>query len=165
MNVISTVLYGTRIEGIHFDSTSYNLYVALGGGTAIYIYNTIDQDTFNNIATINTSPYNLRSITIKMDKIYVGTSNGIMLVFNKTSHDRIRIINTLCTSCIISVEIDCNEAMAYSCYNPPMVNIIETNGKNSSISLNGTFSRAYDTLIDSQNRLWLSGNGGFAIYV
>lgn len=164
MNVTSTVLNDSSINGIHYEVATNNLYIASYEGQSIYIYNTNDEITFTKEPSINTS-YNLVSITINMDKIYTGSSNGTILVYNKTSYDLIETKSGMCPNYIDSVKIHCNSCMIYSCFNPPMVNIIETNGTSSSILLNGTFKYAHESIIDSHNRLWVGGYNGFAILV
>jgi ligand-binding sensor domain-containing protein len=54
--------------------------------------------------------------------------------------------------------------MIYSCWAPPILKIIGANGINSTILLNDTFNSAYDSYIDSKNRLWIGGNNGFVVY-
>jgi hypothetical protein len=163
LNRSSIEINADSINGIHFDLLNNNLYVALHNNNSISIYHTNDEITFNKIHTISTS-YNLRSITINNDKIYTGTSNGAILVFNKTNNALIQVMSNICSSGIRSVKYDCNGNMICSCNSPPMIKIIGANGINSTILLNNLFTSASEIYIDSKNRLWITGKYGFVIY-
>jgi ligand-binding sensor domain-containing protein len=140
-----------------------NIYIASSSSQSIYIYHTNDEITFNKIYTVSTS-YQLRSITTNNDRIYTGTQNGAILVYNKTNYTLIQVMGYMCSSAINSVKFDCNDNMIYSCEFPPMLKIIGKNGINTTVSLNNTFTQAYETFVDSKNRLWIGGNNGLVIY-
>lgn len=163
MNLISTVVSGLNILGIHYDLITSNLYIASFSGYAIYIYHTIDEITFVRKATINSSHVFL-SIDIYLDRIYAGADRSI-LVYNKTSHNLIETMSNVCPGNIFSVRLDCIGNLIYSCEDPPKITIVGKNGVNSSLYLNGTFFATYETRVDSKNRLWVGGNNGFAILV
>jgi ligand-binding sensor domain-containing protein len=139
------------------------LYIASYHSRSIYIYQTIDEITFNKIHTISTLEL-LVSITINSGKIYTGTNNGRILVYNKTNNALVQVMHDMCLSHIRSVKFDCNGNMIYSCLTPPMVIVIGTNGINSTLLLSGTFTQASEIYIDSKNRLWIGGNNGIVIY-
>jgi outer membrane protein assembly factor BamB len=151
------------MRGIYFDLSDNNIYVASVNGQSIFVYHTNDEITFNKTATINTS-YRQVSITINNDKIYTGTDNGTILVYNKTNNHLIQVMATICSSEIRSVKFDCNGNMIYSCATPPMVKIIGADGTNSTLLLNDSLTEAYETYIDSKNRLWITGMNGFVVY-
>jgi hypothetical protein len=159
----SVVITDNSINGIHFDLSNNNIYIASWVGQSIYIYHTNDETTFNKINTTIAS-YSLVSITINNDKIYTGTDNGTILVYNKTNNALIQVMSNMCSSQIRSVKYDCNNNMIYSCETPPMVKIIGKNGINSTLQLSDSFTRVYDQYIDSKNRLLISGRNGTVVY-
>jgi ligand-binding sensor domain-containing protein len=164
LNQSSSVINDTSINGIHFDFSNNNVYIASWSGKSIHIYHTNDETTFSKLPSISAS-YWLRSITTNNDKIYTGTSDGRILVYNKTSNALLKDMANMCSNNIYSVKYECNGNIIYSCeWNPVMVKITGTNGINFTLSLNGILTRAYDTYIDSKNRLWIGGNNGFVIY-
>jgi WD40 repeat protein len=151
------------VQGVHFDLSNNNLYIASWNEGSIYIYHTNDEITFNKTHTIITS-YTLRSITINNHIIYTGTNNGTILVYNKTNNALIQVMSNMCSSQIRSVKYDCNNNMIYSSETPPMVKIIGKNGINSTLQLSDSFTRVYDQYIDSKNRLLISGRNGTVVY-
>jgi DNA-binding beta-propeller fold protein YncE len=163
LNHSSNVINDPSIYGIHFDLSTNNIYIASWNRQSIYIYHTNDETTFNKIHTIGTS-HSLRSITIHNDKIYTGTDNGRILVYNNTNNALIQVMVNMCSSSIWSVKFDCNDNMIYSCFYPPMVKIIGTNGINTTIPLNDIFMLASGLYIDSKNRLWIGGHNGSVVY-
>jgi hypothetical protein len=163
LNQSSNVVNDFSIWGIYFDLCDKNLYIASWSGQSIFIYHTNDEITFNKIDTIITS-YDLISITINYDKIYTGTGDGAILVFNKTNNALIKTMDNLCSNFIESVKYECNGDMFYSCDNPPKLKVIGTNGINSTLFLNEFFT-AHEAYIDLKNRLWIGGNNGFVIYI
>jgi hypothetical protein len=163
LNQSAIVINDTSIIGIHFDLSNNNIYIATWNTQSIYIYHTNDEITFNKTSTIKTS-HKLESITIYNDKIYTGSSNGTVLVYNKTSYALLQVMDNMCESFIYSLKFYCISNMIYSCFSPPMVRIIGTNGINTTFLLNDTFTEAFDTYIDSKNRLWIGGNNGFVVY-
>jgi ligand-binding sensor domain-containing protein len=151
------------MNGIHFDLSTNNLYIAILNAQSINVYHSNDEITFNNTANVITS-YNLFSITINNNKIYTGTNDGTILVYDKTNYALIQIMADMCTSSIRSIKFDFNGNMIYSCFNPPMVKIIGMTCINSTLLLNGTLSEVSETYIDSNDRLWIGGNNGSVVY-
>jgi ligand-binding sensor domain-containing protein len=160
---IANVISDYDMRGIYFDLSSNNFYIVSWGGRTIYIYHTNDEVNFDKIHNITTS-YNLEAITINNGKIYIGTGVGKILVYNKTNYDLIQVMENMCSSSVNSVKYDCQGNMIYSCSNPPMVKIIGSNGINTTVLLNDTFTGTRDTYIDSRNRLWIGGNNGAVVY-
>jgi DNA-binding beta-propeller fold protein YncE len=151
------------IRGVYFELSNNNLYVTSESHKSIYIYQTYDEITFNKIANISTS-YLIFSITINYDNIYIGTSNGTILVYNKTSNALMKLMANMCSSFIRSIKFDCNANMIYSCTHPPMVKIIGADGINSTLLLNDFFTESLETYVDSKSRLWIGGKNGFIVY-
>jgi hypothetical protein len=54
LNQNSTVITGDTFQGIHFDFSDNNLYIASFNSRSIYIYHTNDEINFNKIANIST---------------------------------------------------------------------------------------------------------------
>jgi 6-phosphogluconolactonase (cycloisomerase 2 family) len=163
LNQSINIINDNGMRGIHFDSNDKTIYITSWNNQAIYIYHTNDETTFNKIHTISTS-YSLRAITTSSGKIYTGTNDGRILVYNKTNYGSIQVMNNMCSSLVWSVEFDCNGNMIYSCESPPMLKIMGANGINSTLLLNNTFTKALETYIDSKNRLWIGGNPGIVVY-
>jgi ligand-binding sensor domain-containing protein len=161
LNQSSIVINDTPVWSIHFESSNNNLYIT--SWDSLSIYHTNDEINFIKIHTISTS-YHIYSITINNDKIYTGTNDSTILVFNKTNNSLIQVMNNMCSSSIWSVKFDCNDNMIYSCFYPPMVKIIGTNGINTTIPLNDIFMLASGLYIDSKNRLWIGGHNGSVVY-
>jgi outer membrane protein assembly factor BamB len=162
-NQSSIVINDNTMQGIHFDLSNNNLYIASWNGRSIYIYHTNNEITFNKIHTVS-STIRLGGITTSNDKIYTGAENGAILVYDKLNYTLIQVLANMCPIFIWSVKFDCNGNMIYSCQSPPIVKIIGANGINSTLILSGSITDAFGTYIDSMNRLWIGGNGGFVVF-
>jgi ligand-binding sensor domain-containing protein len=163
LNQSSIVINDHSMQGIYFDLSDNNIYIASWSGQSIFIYHTNDEITFNKIGTIRTS-YLLLSITINNDKIYIGTKNEIILVYNKTNKSLVQVMDKMCSNSISSVKYDCMGNMIYLCWSPPMVKMMGTNDINSTLLLNDLFNFVFEAFIDSKNRLWTGGNNGFIVF-
>jgi ligand-binding sensor domain-containing protein len=164
LNQNSIVITDNTIQGIHFDVSNNNIYIASWNGKSVFIYHTNDEITFNKIYTLSTLDFALASVTINNDKIYAGTINRRILVYNKTSYALIQNMTNVCSNIIRSIKFDCNGNMIYSCENHPMVRIMGANGINSTFLLNDTFTRVDEAFVDSKSRLWIGGTNGSVVY-
>lgn len=160
---ISTIFNGSSINGIHFELTSGSLFVVSSSNDKTYVLNTNDEINFNEIKNISVS-IDPSSITIFMDKIYIGTSLGHILVYNKTNHNYISNSGKISLSYIRSVNFDCHGNMIYSCWSPPLIYMLNLNGTNLTMPMNNLFSNVQQVYVDSMKRLWIGGVKGFAIF-
>jgi ligand-binding sensor domain-containing protein len=140
-----------------------NLYITSYLGQSLYIYHTNDEITFIKIHTISAS-VRLLGLAVNSNKIYTGTGEGTILVYNKTTKALVQFMDNMCSSLIYSVKTDCNNNLIYTCKFPPEVKILGTNGINFTLLLDNTFVNAYETFIDSKNRLWIGARAGIVVY-
>jgi hypothetical protein len=163
LNQNSTVVSDESIQGIHFDLSNKNLYIASNDHQSIFIYHTNDEITFYKNGSISTS-YHLFSITINNDKIYTGTNGSTVLVYNKNNFNIIQVMDSMCSGRIYSIKFDYYGDIIYSCGTPPKVKVIGSNGINLTLSFDDTYYSVHETYIDSKKRLWIGGNNGFVVY-
>jgi hypothetical protein len=151
------------IISIHFDLSNSDLYITSWFGKSICVYHTNDEISFYLTANISTL-YHSISIGINNNKIYSGSENNAIFVYNKTTYTLERNMTTMCSYNVWSVRFDFKGNMIYSCFYPPIVRIIGTNGINSTLLLNDSFPHVYVVYCDSKNRLWIGGNNSFVVY-